>query len=560
MKIFRTVSIGFVLLSAMTLPNRLYATTIRVPGDQPTIRAAVTIAVNGDTILLADGVYSGEGNRDIAINGKSIVIQSENGPNLCSIDIDGMHAVPRRAFILSNGESRDTEIRGIMLRGGCSDDGGAILCSGSSPTIVDCIFLENEGWGDNPWGGAISCRGGSPLIDDCGFFSNFVWGRTCFGGAISLESTSNAVIRNCIFQNNWTENFGGAIYSKESSATILNSIFEGNLCRNGGYEGVGGGICALYSNMSIGNCLFANNEAANNGAGAFFYSGVIEIANCSFAGNSSDHAGGAIYVDNLVDLIVRNCILWNNAPDSIAIWSKSVVDVSFSDVEHGYEGIGNIDADPLFQSGINGHYYLGQTSSGQPVTSPCINTGFGVASETCYSDGDFSFCLNQLTTRTDGMADDGLSDMGFHYPLHFSAPTQTPTPVPSTPTPTVTPALSLGVRIDMPIWVSPGDRFEVLGVTVNTLEPMTDLPLFFILQFLDEYWFWPSWSHSEPDFRIVDVPAGETRYQVVPACIWPETASDTVTDIWFYGALLNSEMTAIIGTSAEVQWGFGPAE
>lgn len=282
----RTVSIVSVLLSVMILPIRMFA---------------VTIAADGDTILLADGVYSGDESRDISINGKSIVIRSENGPNLCSIDIGGMHGMPHRAFILSNGESRDTEIRGIMFRGGCSDDGGAILCAGSSPAIVDCIFFGNEGWGDNPWGGAISCRGGSPLIDDCGFFSNFAWGQTYFGGAIYLESNSNSVIRNCIFQNNWTETLGGAIYSDESSVAILNCIFDGNLCRNGGYHGVGGGIYSFFSNISISNCLFANNEASI-GAGVFFYSGVIEIANCTFVGNSSDFAGGAIYVPNLGDL------------------------------------------------------------------------------------------------------------------------------------------------------------------------------------------------------------------------------------------------------------------
>lgn len=146
--------------------------------------------------------------------------------------------------------------------------------------------------------------------------------------------------------------------------------------------------------------------------------------------------------------------------------------------------------------------------------------------------------------------------MGFHYPLHFSVPT--PTPVPSTPT--ATPGLSLGVRIEMPGFVSPGEHLEVVGVTVNMLEPLSDVPLFFVLQFLDEYWFWLSWSHSEPDYRIVDVPTGEVRYEVVPACIWPQTGDDTVTHIWFYGALLNSEMTGIIGTFAEVQWGFGPEE
>ncbi len=43
---------------------RSHAATIRVPDNQLTIQAAITAAIDGETILLADGVFSGEGNRE----------------------------------------------------------------------------------------------------------------------------------------------------------------------------------------------------------------------------------------------------------------------------------------------------------------------------------------------------------------------------------------------------------------------------------------------------------------------------------------------------------------
>jgi len=62
---------GARLLHRWLLPAALLASagaaaaaTINVPADQPTIQAAVTAAASGDTILLADGTYTGSGNVD----------------------------------------------------------------------------------------------------------------------------------------------------------------------------------------------------------------------------------------------------------------------------------------------------------------------------------------------------------------------------------------------------------------------------------------------------------------------------------------------------------------
>jgi hypothetical protein len=69
-------------------PCVVLAATIHVPADQPTIQAGIDAAVNGDTVLVADGTYTGVGNRDIDFKGKAITVKSENGPENCIIDCE----------------------------------------------------------------------------------------------------------------------------------------------------------------------------------------------------------------------------------------------------------------------------------------------------------------------------------------------------------------------------------------------------------------------------------------------------------------------------------------
>jgi hypothetical protein len=59
-------------------------------GDAPTIQAAIDSIAGDDVIELADGIYTGPGNRDLNNREKAFVIRSQSGdPSVCIIDCQG---------------------------------------------------------------------------------------------------------------------------------------------------------------------------------------------------------------------------------------------------------------------------------------------------------------------------------------------------------------------------------------------------------------------------------------------------------------------------------------
>jgi hypothetical protein len=88
-----------------------------------------------------------------------------------------------------------------------------------------------------------------------------------------------------------------------------------------------------------------------------------------------------MYSDGPVSPDVSNCLFWGNAPDQIV--GEALV--SHSDVQGGWQGGGNFDADPLFVDPDHGDYHLksevgrwdllSQSWVKDNVTSPCIDAG-----------------------------------------------------------------------------------------------------------------------------------------------------------------------------------------
>jgi len=301
----------------------LQADTIHVPSQQPTIQAGINAAVDGDTILVADGTYTGDGNKDINFWQKAIVVMSANGAVNCIIDCEGVG----RGFHFWLGEESNSVVQGFTITNGYTF-GGGILCELSSPTIRDNIILENEAKtdaagiycaGSSPTitgnlitgniagdeGGGIYCGSSSPTITD-----NTISGNTAgrYGGGIYCRSNSFPTIMGNTIVDNSAGDHGGGIYCSDSSQNITGNMLSGNTADRGG------GIYCEYASTTItGNTIMSNT--ANIWGGGIYctycYPAIPTITGNIISGNMAAQLGSGIGVVLSDAIITSNMIMRN---------------------------------------------------------------------------------------------------------------------------------------------------------------------------------------------------------------------------------------------------------
>ena len=328
--------------------------------------------------------------------------------------------------VTGTGTDETAVLDGFTIAGGCAyypeSSGGGIYIDAGSPTIINCIFTRNSAYES---GGGMHCENESnPTLTNCIFSRN--WALYCGG---MYNSNSDPSLTNCTF----TENFAavppgviiergylssGGMHNSRSSPTLTNCSFRDNLSRGmlnseshpnltncmftGNTGGFGAGMCNLFdsnpvltdctfaanfakysfgggmrnyeSNPILTNCIFTGNKAETGGG---ISGGSPTLINCTFTGNSADEAGGI----SGGSPTLTNCIVWGNTFPQIV----SNASISFSSIQGGFLGEGNINADPLFADPEDGDYHL-KSEAGRwdpdsqswvmdNVTSPCIDGG-----------------------------------------------------------------------------------------------------------------------------------------------------------------------------------------
>jgi predicted outer membrane repeat protein len=200
---------SLLFVCAALFPSLASASTYLVTpdgtGDFPAIQAAVNAAGPGDVIELADGVFTGNGNRDVDYFGKAITIRSRGGdPGACVIDCMGSESDPHRGFLFQSDEGPGSILEGVTIRNGWGVEIGGAVLSLAYPHIRNCVFRDNQA---STMGGAIYFGGFSerPIhVRDCRFFGN----RAIQGGAVSV-CYGTATISGCTFAGNFGEEGGG---------------------------------------------------------------------------------------------------------------------------------------------------------------------------------------------------------------------------------------------------------------------------------------------------------------------------------------------------------------
>jgi len=381
-----------IFLLLLTAPAITTAKTIYVDDDNPAdfnnVQAATNDSNDGDTIVVKDGTYTGDGNRDIDFKGKAITVRSENGPTNCIIDCEASGC----GFYFHSGEDENSILDGFTITNVYGFYGGAIKCDGGSPTIMNNTITRNHAH----WGAGIWCDG-SPVITN----NTIVANSADFGGGIYCRAGSPVIANNTITRN--IAHWCGGILCSGSPVITNNTITWNTGIADAGTGYPGGGIACDGSPTITNNTVIGNSAGEGGGISLQFADLSSVIANNTIAVNKATRGGGICCLSS--SPTITNCILWGNTADigpEIAAmrWpthSPSILTVGYSNItgcevgiflEEGSSliwGNGNIDADPRFADAAYGDYHLksqaGRWNANEgrwtkdDRTSSCIDAG-----------------------------------------------------------------------------------------------------------------------------------------------------------------------------------------
>ncbi len=227
--------------------------------------------------------------------------------------------------------------------------GGAVFAQNSALTL-DSVHMNDC---DSGRGGGVAAFGGS-LTARHWTVTNCLGG---FGGGpvLYMRNGASAEIADSHFENNRGNNEGGAILNDGSGSdlTIRRTVFFGNTVRRSG------AIAHFGDNLILENSVLAGNVGRfAGGALRVGSSATASVTNSTIAFNEN-RSGVAIEATGSATVAINNSIVFGNfitslgpgAPDVPQVGTTTetaTLTASFSIIEGGFSGAGNLDIDPLF--------------------------------------------------------------------------------------------------------------------------------------------------------------------------------------------------------------------
>lgn len=294
-----------------------------VPGNYPTIQAALSAAAPYDTILIADGEYFENihihkplviasnfiFSQDTLHIGQTVINGNANGSVIRIEDVmDGN--VELFGFTVTGGNGTPADPHGY----------GQDFLFGGGLFIENCNFIhlnhlnitENIITTDHNSAGGIYAYNTDILINFCDINNNIVNGGSFLGeGAGIFIYESSATIDQCTITGNaggQVYGEGGGIYARFSDLSVSNTLINNNSCVHSG------GIYAMHmTGFELDHVQVINNEAEFSAALYIYNSETLEstITNCEFSNNFSNNSGGAVAIYNL-DAVFDNVSINDN--------------------------------------------------------------------------------------------------------------------------------------------------------------------------------------------------------------------------------------------------------
>ncbi|MDR2945082.1 MAG: hypothetical protein LBU81_08435 [Methanosarcinales archaeon] len=231
--------------------------------DNMTLREAIGKAASGDTILFADNISA---------------VSTVYGTLNISKDLT------------IGGDSKVT----VARDSGSVTPSFSIFAVSGGTVVFKHLSIENGNL-VNGTGGAVTVDSASVVFDSCTIQRN----RGDFGGAVYVANGSNVkFITSSIYRNNAVTD-GSAIYVKNGTVELQNSIISGHSDKYNVIRLDQGKIIASQSRV-IDNTVTSKGSPLNASAGT-----VVEFRNSTFSNNTATESAGIMTSGTL---LVENCV------------------------------------------------------------------------------------------------------------------------------------------------------------------------------------------------------------------------------------------------------------